>query len=89
MKVKSMIVISALDLEEEIENQYNVRVDVAPLFWPEDFMNDCYKSLWISEEAVQEDDYGSEEEISQRTLIRRHLQDIFPGQEEILVDVSW
>ena len=89
MKVKSMIVISAQDLAEEIENQYNVYVEVAPLFWPEDFMNDCYKSLWISEEAVQEDDGDDEEEVSQRTLIRRHLQDIFPGQEEILVDVSW
>lgn len=89
MKVRSMIVISAQDLAEEIENQYNVYIEVAPLFWPEDFMNDCYKSLSISEEAVQKDDGDDKEEVSQRTLIRRHLQDIFPDREEILVDVSW
>ena len=89
MKVRSMIVITARELEEEIATQYNVYVEVAPLFWPEDFMNDCYKSLWYSEQAVQEDDGDDEEEVSQRTLIRRHLQDIFPDREEILVDVSW
>lgn len=84
-----MPVISAYDLMEEIQTQYNVDVDIAPLFWPENFMNDCYKALWISEEAVQEDDYGDEEKISQRTLIRRHLQDVSPGQEKVLIDVSW
>ena len=28
--------------------------NVAPLFWPTEFMNDCYKSLFISESALDE-----------------------------------
>ena len=89
MKIKTMPVISAQELREEIALQYGVEdVDMASLFWPEDYMNDCYKSLWISEDAIEED-CGDEENVSLRTLIRRHLQDLLPGVEDVLVDVSW
>ena len=27
---------------------------IAPLFWPEDFMNDCYKELFINDESYDE-----------------------------------
>lgn len=27
---------------------------IAPLFWPEDFMNDCYKELFIDDESYDE-----------------------------------
>ncbi len=28
--------------------------DIAPLFWPEQFMNDCYKELFIDDESYDE-----------------------------------
>lgn len=83
------IVVTASDIEEEVVSVYGVeRPELAHLFWDGDFMNDCYKSLWIGEEA-DKCDYGDEEDIEMRRLIRQHLRQCFPGEDHVLVDVSW
>ena len=90
IKFETKIVVTASDIEEEVVSVYGVeRPELAQLFWEGDFMNDCYKSLWIDEEADDDDDYGDEEDIEMRKLIRQHLRQCFPGVDHVLVDVSW
>ena len=93
MQHTNMIVVADGDIVEEVNAKYDVDIEyIANLFWEGDFMNDCYKSLWIDEEA-DEEFYGyeweNENEINHRNLVRKHLRDCFPGVDRVLVDVSW
>ena len=93
MQHTNMIVVADGDIVEEVNAKYGVEIEyVANLFWEGDFMNDCYKSLWIEEEADEEFngyEWENEEEIKHRNLVRKHLRECFPGVERVLVDVSW
>lgn len=100
IKFKTKITVTASDIEEEIVSVYGVeRPELASLFWEGDYMNDCYKSLWIEEEADKHDygdeedeedeDEEDEEDNEMRKLIRQHLRQCFPGVDHVLVDVSW
>ena len=93
MQYTNMIVIADGDILEEVNAKYGVEIDNIPnLFWESAFMNDCYKSLWIEEEADEEfngHEWENEEEIKHRNLVRKHLRECFPGVERVLVDVSW
>jgi hypothetical protein len=88
-----MIVVVDEDILEEVNAKYDVEIECIPkLFWEDAFMNDCYKSLWIEEEADEEFngyEWENEEEIKHRNLVRKHLRECFPGVDSILVDVSW
>ena len=89
MKFCRKVVVSAYDLEKAVRMQYGLEdpIEIAPLFWPEDFQNDCLKRLNIEEDAYE---WKPEtEEAIQRRLIRAYLRDIFPDEVSILVDVSW
>ena len=89
MKFDRKVVVRAYDLEEAVRMQYGVEgpIEIAPLFWPEDFQNDCLKRLNIEEDAYEWE--PETEEATQRQLIRTYLRDIFPDETDILVDVSW
>lgn len=93
MKHTNMIVVVDGDIVEEVNAKYGVEIEyIANLFWEGDFMNDCYKSLWIEEEADEEFkgyEWENEEEIKHRNLVRKYLRECFPGTERVLVDVSW
>lgn len=93
MQHTNMIVVADGDIVEEVNAKYGVEIEyIANLFWEGDFMNDCYKSLWIEEEADEEfngHEWENEEEIKHRNLVRKHLRECFPGAERVLVDVSW
>lgn len=59
MYIKPAFIISDSDVlkitEEAGYSEAIEKVDyVAPLFWPEDFMNDCYKTLCIDDRALDE-----------------------------------
>ena len=74
---------------------------VAPLFWPEDYMNDCYKELFIDSdyyEEICEDIEGCEDEDEMKELVakkviiealRKYCFDNDIKTDEVLVDVSW
>lgn len=86
MKYKMMPVIEACEIEKAVELQYGVNIELASLMWPEDFQNDCYKSLCFDDDMVA----IWEEECKERLYVCSVLRDIFPENiRTILVDVSW
>ena len=87
MKYERRVTVTARDINEG-------DIDVTELFWPGDYMNDCYKCLWINEEAVNQErldmDEGNDtEEVRQRLLILDYLHYVFPDEKVILVGISW
>ena len=61
MKHSRRVVVWAYDLADAVALQYGMDAsdfEIANLFWPGDFMNDCCKSLGIEEGC---DDYDKEE----------------------------
>lgn len=93
MKYKMMPVVEAIEIEKAVQLQYGEIIELAPLIWPEDFHNDCYKSLCFNDDIVakwEEDEYYNEEERRQHLIVYSILRDIFPSEiRTILVDVSW
>jgi hypothetical protein len=92
MKHKSVIVVEDTDIVNEVNGAYGTNIEsIANLFFEGDFMNDCYKSLWIDEEADENRGYACEDEdnFKLRNLVRAHLRQCFPNTERIIVDVSW
>ena len=92
MKHKTMIVVEDSTITEEVNDTYGTEIEsIATLFFEGDFMNDCYKSLYIDEEADENRSYCYEDEnnFKLRNIVRAHLRQCFPNTERILVDVSW
>ena len=97
MKYERRVTVTARDINEAVSLQYGLNegdIDVTELFWPGDHMNDCYKCLWIDEEAVNQErldmDEGNDtEEVRQRLLILDYLHYVFPDEKVILVGISW
>ena len=93
MKHETVIVVEDSDIVEEVNNTYDTEIEsIANLFFEGDFMNDCYKSLWIDEEADEDrgyPPYEDENNFKLRNIVRAHLRQCFPNTERILVDVSW
>ena len=95
MKHNRRVVVWAYDLADAVALQYGMDAsdfEIANLFWPGDFMNDCCKSLGIEEGC---DDYDKEEaengdeDARLRCLVYDYLRSAFPGEDTILVDVTW
>ena len=97
MKYERHVTVTARDINEAVSLQYGLNegdIDVTELFWPGDYMNDCYTCLWIDEEAVNQErldmDEGNDtEEVRQRLLILDYLHYVFPDEKMILVGISW
>ena len=93
MKYTMMPVVTASDIEKEVELQYGINIELAPLMWPEDFQNDCYKSLCFDDDMIaewEEDDYYDEQTRKEHLIVYSILKNIFPEDiRTVLVDVSW
>lgn len=96
LNIKMRPVVNVYNLSEVLQNnipeyceEYN---ELRTLFWPEDFMNDCYKTLYF------EDDYDVAEHYDGKARRRveamnkafEYLRNYFGSNvDSILVDVSW
>ena len=94
MKHKIMPVIDIDDLEQAIEIQFGKEVlahyEIRQLLFYDEYMNDCCIRYYFGDD-VKYHGYRWEDEndISIRNLINQFLRDEFPGQTDILIDVSW
>ena len=93
MKYKTIPVVEANEIEKAVKLQYGVNITLASLMWPEDFQNDCYKSLRFDDDIVaewEEDEYYDEQHRREHLMVYSILRDVFPENiRTILVDVSW
>ena len=93
MKYKMMPVIKDTEIEKAVKLQYGEDIELAPLMWPGDYMNDCFKELFFGEDEIAEyrdfsEDYG-EKIARHHLLVFSILKDVFPDHDSVLVDVSW
>ena len=81
MTYKKMIVINIRDLENALVQQYGSEgfSDLRNILFGDYYMNDCYKSYYF------EDDNSS----AIINCVNAFLRDTFPGEDTVLVDVSW
>ena len=86
MKVTMMPVISASELERELEIEFGTIIEVAPTLFDTDFQNDCYKLLFIDENSYLE---AHDEGGYKRELIIGYLREAMPNYDKVLIDVSW
>lgn len=92
MKIEMQPTIDIGSLEDELKLQFDIDIEggLASLLFYEDYMNDCYKSYYF------EDDYEytgqpwqNEERIRVTNCVNAILRDLLPGEDRILIDVSW
>ena len=78
------------DIMTAIEEKYGVYIEnVAQLLF-DVYYNDSFKKLYIHDEGWKEDLRASEDEDDKNTLlILEYLDEEFPNDNVILVDVSW
>lgn len=87
---KMMPVVTATEIEKEVQLQYGVKIELASLMWPENFQNDCYKTLYFDDDMIAECEEYEEKERREHLLVYSVLRDSFPENiRTILVDVSW
>lgn len=73
-------------LEEAIHVQYGVNWDLRTLLFDNDFVNDCFKSIYFRED-VDELTWGNN--YQEVNTVFGFLRDILPGYDSIVLDVSW
>lgn len=84
IKYTPMITITADELEGIITEKYpEAPVEIANDLFFGDFVDDCYKSLNIT------DNEWAEELGPYYEYLFKTLREAFPGQNHILIDVSW
>jgi len=97
LKTSQILVVAADDLQDFLnEKGYEIE-EVRSYFWPEDFMNDCYKSLSLEDEDEYDDECSwlTPEEREKRNIKIRKENEMYDmlrkelGVDRILVDVSW
>ena len=91
MKVTTVKTVWAEDLREAVNTQFGCEIEnIANLLFPEDYMNDCYKSYNFEvDDEYHGYDWEDEERIRLTNLVNAYLRDVFPGEKRILIDVSW
>lgn len=95
MKYETVKIITTDEIRETVKLHYGVDIDdIRNLMWPTDFMNDCCKFLYYGQDMIDitksdlEAGYDTDEN-QERLLVYSVLQDYFPDDDCILVDVSW
>ena len=92
MKHRIMPVIDIYDLEEAIEIQFGEEIlahyETRQLLFDDHFMNDCYMRYYFGD-VFDADEFDDENQSYVLNLINQFLRDEFPGQDVVLVDVSW
>ena len=101
MLFENAITVNARELNEAVEFQYDLEegtIDVAELFWPGEYMNDCFKRLYYGEQediedvghVWSEDEPIEDDDARYRCLVRDYLRYAVPSALDwVLVDVSW
>ena len=94
MKHKIMPVINIYDLEKAIEIQFGEEIlahyELRQLLFGDQYMNDVYVRHCFDDDIEYHGySWEDENEISVCNLINQFLRDEFPGQDAVLVDVSW
>ena len=101
LKTSQKLVVSVDDLETFLKEKGYEIEEARSFFWPGDFMNDCYKDLYLDnqEEEYQVDEdtleYMTLEEIEEENAEIRLTNAVLSilkeelGVDRILVDVSW
>jgi hypothetical protein len=79
-----MITITADELDRIITEKYpEASIDITNDLFPEGYSNDCYKTLYITDDCL------AEELGPHYVYLFETLCEAFPGQDTILVDLSW
>ena len=86
MKYKRMITINIYDLEEALVQQYGSEEfsNLREILFGNYFMNDCYKRYYF-DKVLNED----KEDAAIINCVNAFLQDIFPDEDTVLIDISW
>lgn len=91
LRYSKAIVVEACDLEEAVSTKYGVEIEeIRSLLFGDSYVNDSFKNYYFEED----DEYNgysweNEEDIKARNLINQFLREEFPGETNILIDVSW
>lgn len=92
MKYKIMPIIDVYDLEKAIDIQFGEEVlrhyELRQLLFGDRYINDCYIRYYFGD-VFEADEFDDENQASVLNLINQFLRDEFPGQDAVLVDVSW
>lgn len=87
MRYKKMVTINIYDLEEALVQQYGSEEfsDLRNILFGDEYMNDCYKRYYFL------DIYLNEEDDNTHIIkcVNAFLQDIFPNEDTVLIDISW
>lgn len=89
------IVVKADTIQKEMELQYGVEIECVQYVLFGEYYNDTCMWLGLGEDIdielaeLQEDADNGDENALHKIMIINHLRDVFPGVNQILVDVSW
>jgi hypothetical protein len=89
------IVVKADSIKREMELQYDIEIECVQYVLFGEYYNDTCMWLDLGEdvdpelEELQEDADNGDEDALHKIMIIKHLRDVFPGVNQILVDVSW
>lgn len=88
MKYKKMITINIYDLEEALVQQYGSEEfsDLRNILFGDEYMNDCYKRYYFLDDGYVDRD---DDELHIIKCVNAFLQDIFPDEDTVLIDISW
>ena len=96
MKAEMCLVIKASDLEEALRLQYgegfmeDIDFNISSFLFDTEYMNDVYKRYYFdSLEEYTGMPWQDETHIRIENCIKTYLQDTFPVNDNILIDVSW
>lgn len=91
LKYSKAIVIKACDLREAVFAKYGVEIEeIRNLLFYDDYTNDCFKKYYFDDDYEYEgNSWENEEDIKTKNLINQLLRETFPGETEVLIDVSW
>lgn len=89
------IVVKADSIKREMELQYDIEIECVQYVLFGEYYNDTCMWLGLGEDVDPEleelqvyADNGDENALH-KIMIIKHLRDVFPGVNQILVDVSW
>lgn len=89
------IVVKADSIKREMELQYDIEIECVQYILFGEYYNDTCMWLGLGEdidpelEELQEDADNGDKNALYKIMIIKHLRDVFPGVNQILVDVSW
>lgn len=82
----------SLVLQSNIPEYCKEYIELRNLFWPEGFMNDCYKTLYFDDDydVAEHYDGKARRKVEAMNKAFEYLRNYFGSNvDSILVDVSW